>query len=573
MKTKSITAIFLLLFICKCTMPSVGHYVKQDKTEQFHNVIVLIPDGCGIAHMTIARWFKGAPLVQDSMRVSLVHTFCANSMITGSAAAATAFVTGFKTWEGDEKARCLSMLPDSLLIPKPQELPTSQQWRPIATVLEGAHLQGKAVGLVATCRVSHATPAAYASHWHARTDENIIMEQLVYQNLDVVFGGGSRYLVADDNEIPGSSSKGRRQDGENLYEALASNGYKIITTKEELNALSKNTQKVWGMFAESHMLHDIDRHRFAPDEPSIAEMTEKAIEILGKNPNGFFLMVEGSQVDWSSHGNDPVGTITEYIAFDQAVRIALDFARSNPDQPTLILIFPDHDNGGMSLGHYGGGYSAFKPCDMVDIIKNASLTADAVAYLIYTNLEDSEPDSATIHNIIAENYGIDDITAHEIDTIITDLRDTLNYNLTRIIGHILSDRAGIGWTTFEHTGHDVPMFSFGLDHPPQTIDNTDIARLCARALGFDLTVLNERLIVDASTLFKNAKITIDASGVETSKGMLLVDNGKTQAIFPFFKNMIIIEQDTLILEGLTLYSQKANKVFLPRQAKKLFDKH
>jgi alkaline phosphatase len=573
MKIKSIAAISLLLFISKCAMPYVGHHAQQDKTGQFHNVIVLIPDGCGVGHMTIARWFKGAPLVQDSMSVSLVHTSCANSMITGSAAAATAFATGFKTWEGDGKARCLSMRPDSLLIPEAQELPLSQQWRPVATVLEGARLQGKAVGLVATCRVSHATPAAYASHWHTRTDEEIIMEQLVYQNLDVVFGGGYRYLFANDSAMPASSSKGRRQDLENLYEVLVTNENKIITTKEELKALSKNTRKVWGMFAESHMLHDIDRHRFAPDEPSIAEMTEKAIEILSKDPNGFFLMVEGSQVDWSSHGNDPVGTITEYIAFDQAVRIALDFARSNPDKPTLILIFPDHDNGGMSLGNYSSDYSAFKPNDMVNVIKNASLTADAVAYLIYTNMEDSEPDSAAIRNIIAENYGIDDITAHEIDTIITDLKDTLNYNLTRILGHIVSDRAGIGWTSFEHTGHDVPMFSFGLDHPPQTIDNTDIARLCARALGFDLTAINERLIVDASTLFKNATITIDTSGVEISKGMLLVNNGRTQTIFPFFKNMMIIEQDTLILEGLTLYSQKINKVFLPKQAKKLFDKH
>jgi len=572
MKKKSLVAIIILLFICKCAMSYIGHSSRQDKAKMFHNVIVMIPDGCGVAHMTIARWFKGAPLVQDSMEISMVHTFCANSMITGSAAAATAFATGFKTWEGDEKARCLSMRPDSLLIPQPQELPLSQQWRPVATVLEGARVQGKAVGLVATCRISHATPAGYASHWHSRTDEHIIMEQLVYQNLDVVFGGGYCYLVADDKEIPGISSKGRRQDGENLYETLTSNGYSIITTSDELNTLKQGTQKVWGMFAKGHMLHDIDRQTFAPDEPSLAEMTEKAIEILSKDPDGFFLMVEGSQVDWSSHSNDPVGTITEYIAFDQAVKVALDFARSKPEEPTLVLIFPDHDNGGMSLGNYISNYSAFKPCDMVNVIKNASLTADAVAYLIYSSLNDSQPDPAAIRGIIAENYGIDDITAREMETIIADLKDTLNYDLITIIAHMLSDRAGIGWTSFEHTGHDVPMFSFGLSNPPQTIDNTEIARLCARALGCDLTALNERLIADAGTLFKNATITIDTTSVETSKGMLVIDNGKTQAAFPFFKNLMIIEQDTLILEGLTLYSKKTNKVFVPRQAKTLLDK-
>jgi len=137
---------------------------------------------------------------------------------------------------------------------------------------------------------------------------------------------------------------------------------------------------------------------------------------------------------------------------------------------------------------------------------------------------------------------------------------------------LLSDRAGIGWTTFEHTGHDVPMYSFGLIRPPKTIDNTDIARVCAQAMGFDLGALNERLIVDASKLFADAAIIIDTAGVEASKGMLLVDNGKTHAIFPFFKNMMIIDQDTLILEGLTLYSKKINKVFVPRQARALFNK-
>lgn len=559
--------------MCTCSAIYIERKVESKKTKTFHNVIVMIPDGCGIAHMTAARWFKGAPLIQDSMDVSLVHNYCANSMITGSAAAATAFATGFKTWEGPEKARCLSMFPDSLLIPKPQELPRSQQWRPIATVLEGARLQGKAVGLVATCRVSHATPAAYASHWHARNDEHIIMEQLVYQNLDVVFGGGYQYLVANDTAIPGSSYKGRRQDGENLYEILTSNGYSMITTKEELNALSGKTQKVWGMFAESHMLHDIDRQRFAPYEPAIAEMTEKAIEILSKDPEGFFLVIEGSQVDWSSHGNDPVGTLTEYIAFDQAVSIAYDFAKFNPDQPTLILIFPDHDNGGMSLGHYPSESDVSKPDDMVDVLKNAKYTADAVAYLIYTSMNDSGADSTTIHNIIADNYGIDDITAIEMDTIIKDLNDTLNYDLARILGHMLSDRAGIGWTTFGHTGHNVPMFSYSLEHPPKTIDNTDIARLCAQAMGIDLEAINERLIVDASVLFDNAQIIIDTTSIGVSNGRLTVSNNKTKAVFPFFKNIMIIEQDTLILEGLTLFSKNINKVFLPRQAKELFDNH
>jgi len=103
-----IFVLVILVLVCLIVF-CTRHYVAQHEGELFHNVIVLIPDGCGVAHMTVARWFKGAPLAQDSMDVSLVRTFSANSMITGSAAAATAFATGYKTWEDSKKAKCLSL--------------------------------------------------------------------------------------------------------------------------------------------------------------------------------------------------------------------------------------------------------------------------------------------------------------------------------------------------------------------------------------------------------------------------------------------------------------------------------
>ncbi|UCC11647.1 MAG: alkaline phosphatase [candidate division WOR-3 bacterium] len=542
----------------------------QSDSQLFHNVIVLIPDGCGVAHMTMARWFKGAPLAQDDMDISLVHTHNTNSMITGSAAAATAFATGYKTWEGPDKARCVSMRPDSLILPKPYKLPESQQWRPVASVLEGARLAGKAVGLVATCRVSHATPAAYASHWHARNDEHILMEQMVYAGIDVVFGGGLAYLIDTDSKIPGTTLAGRRDDGENLYDVLIARGYDIITTKDELDGLPPEARKVWGMFAPSHMYHDIDRHRVAPDQPSLVEMTRQAIRVLSQNPNGFFLTVEGSQVDWSSHTNDPVGTITEYIAFDQVVTAALEFARSSRE-PTLVLVFPDHDNGGMSLGDRDADYGSFQPVHMVNVINRAALTSDAAAWLVYTNTDNAQPDPDTVRDIISEYYGITDLTADELGTIMADLKDTLTDDLPRLLGHMLSRRAHIGWTTFGHTGNDVPMFSYGLKDVPQTIENTDIAHLCARSMGFNLESVNERLIVDAEMFFDRATVTIDTINVLSSAGQLIVEQDDKIAFFPFFKNIMVMDQDTLLFEGLTLYSLNAHRAYLPKQAKKLFD--
>ncbi|UCD20324.1 MAG: alkaline phosphatase [candidate division WOR-3 bacterium] len=544
-------------------------YITRDKSETFHNVIVLVPDGCGFAHMTVAHWYKGAPLIQGSMEVSLVRTFSANSAITGSAAAATAFATGHKTWEDSDKAKCLSILPDTLLLPKAQQVSVGNQWRPAATVLEGARLAGKAVGLVATCYMSHATPAAFASHWHSRDDTGIIMEQMVYQGVDVVFGGGLSYLIESDSLIPGSGEKGARRDGEDLYKVLMSRGYEVIMTEDELLRLTSDAEKVWGMFADRHMVHDIDRRLFGPTQPSLAEMTRRAIEILGKDPDGFFLLVEASQVDWASHDNDLVGMVTDYLAFDNAVKVAVDFAKSQPEGRTLVLVFPDHDCGGLAMGDRGIDYYTFRPERMVDVIKRADLTAEGVARKMRT--ESGGIDTERIKEIIKRHCGISDLTSEELKSIEGTLRDTANGGLNEVIGPILSKRAGIGWTTFGHTGNDVPMFSYGLERSPKVIDNTQIARLCAEKLGFELDEVTDRLFVDARYLFDDAAVTFDTSGVHNSTGQLIVERDGKRAIFPFFKNIMIIENDTVSLEGLTVYSLKADKVFLPEQARRLFD--
>lgn len=566
-KLRNKSFIFAFCLVGFLSLTCTQYQKTQQNTERSHNVIVLIPDGCGVAHMTIARWVQDAPLTQDSMDVSLVRTFSANSMITGSAAAATAFATGVKTWEETRKARCLSIRPDSLLLPSPEELGPGAQWRPVATVLEGARLAGKSVGLVATCRMSHATPAAFASHWHSRYDDNIIMEQMVHQGIDVLFGGGFSYL------IPDSQDRGRRQDDENLHQVLLSDGYEVISTKGELLALASSTPRVWGLFAGSHMAHDIDRRFLAPGEPSIAEMTRKAIQLLSQNPKGFFLMVEGSQVDWSSHDNDPVGVITDYLAFDRAVEVALDFAKSNPELRTLVLVVPDHDNGGMSLGRRGLYSYGFTPQDMRTTLKKASVTADGIEMMLHEGAKTASLDADSIKHIMASYYGIADLSDEEVEAILTELADTDDQNLRVVIGPMLSARAGIGWTTFDHTGNDVPMFSYGLSRAPQLIDNTDIAQLCADAMGFQLDDVTQRLFADARALFSNATITIDTAGVTLSRGHLTVDKDDKQAVFPFFKNVMVIDQDTLQLEGITVYSLFAHKVFLPRQAARLFDEY
>jgi alkaline phosphatase len=256
------------------------------------NVIVLIPDGRSQSVETLSRWYSGQPLEVDNLVTGTVSTYSTDSVITDSSAASCAFATGYKTTNG-----FISIGPSNSTVLSTLKMPDEKlQYRPLATVLEASKLKGKATGLVATSRVTHATPAGFAAHVDNRDNETQIAEQMVYENIDVVFGGAASYLVP-------KAEGGKRTDGENLTKELLNRGYQYVDTKDKMMALKSG--KVWGLFAGNHMNADIDRAELAPTEPSLAEMTSKSVQLLSKDKDGFFLMVEGSQVDWADHANDP----------------------------------------------------------------------------------------------------------------------------------------------------------------------------------------------------------------------------------------------------------------------------
>jgi alkaline phosphatase len=248
------------------------------------NVIILVPDGCSQSVQTLARWYKGEDLTVDDIQVGVVKHEMANSVITGSAAAATAFATGHKT-----TVRFLSVGPredDVLSTYEWPEDPETYSYKPIATVMEAANLDGMATGLISTSRFTHATPAAWACHSNDRGNEATdISEHMVYNDIDLIFGGGERNLVP-------ASEGGKRNDEENLLDVLEDRGYAIARTKTEMNAVT--SLPVFGMYAWSHMDAEIDRPTYNPEEPSLSEMTQKAIDLLSQDRDGFFLMVEGS---------------------------------------------------------------------------------------------------------------------------------------------------------------------------------------------------------------------------------------------------------------------------------------
>jgi len=516
---------------------------------EIKNVIILVPDGCSQSVQTLARWYSGNPLMLDEMITGMVSTYSTDSVITDSSSAATAFATGYKTTNG-----FVSVGPGNASVLSMLESPSEDlQYSPLATVLEGSKLEGKATGLVATSRVSHATPAAFASHIDSRDNENEIMEQMVYENIDVVFGGGSRHLVPE-------AEGGKRTDGENLTAVLLDRGYQYVDSRDEMLNLSSG--KAWGLFASSHMAPDIDRAELAPEEPSLAEMTGKALELLSQDRNGFFLMVEGSQVDWANHANDPAYAVTDFLAFDKAVKAAVEFAEK--DGHTLVLAFPDHNTGGMTTGSDSdSNYTSTTIEDVVDPLKGMKLSSSGLAEKIGTDIS-------------SENIKAQLKTWWEIDATDNDVTEilelynngeglSLDYAISKVISQ---NHTVIGWTTHGHSGEDVPLWAYGPHYPAGHVDNTEIAGYIAKELGFDLNKTSSCLFVEAGEIFSR-----DNGDRKLDEDEYLLDMANSSnpvlrigdAELPVSKNLLIKDGVTYELEGIVVYAPETNKVYIPSE--------
>ncbi|WP_321420092.1 alkaline phosphatase [uncultured Methanomethylovorans sp.] len=517
-------------------------YTKEDTTEiqdtnstnnKIKNIIVMVPDGCSQSVQTVARWYSGEELQLDDMVSGTVSTYMSDSLITDSASAATAFSTGHKTSDG-----ALSVGPNpATLLSTIDPTTVAEPYVPLATVLEGAKLKGKATGLVATCEIPHATPAAFASHVESRKQYDNITEQMVYQNIDVVFAGGKDFL--NDS----------RKDGENLTKVLMDRRYQFVETEDDMMSLKSG--KVWGMFAGVAMSPEIDREYTSSDEPHIANMTKKAIELLSEDTDGFFLMVEGSQVDWAGHTNDPIYMVTDFLAFDQAVEVVVDFAKK--DRNTLVIVFPDHNTGGMTLGSSNDeSYTKTTVEDLVDPLKNMQCT--------YSYLESQIQDmtnSSEIHEEVLNWMGIN-LTATEINEVVTSgnfetLKNTINNNYTII-----------GWTTGGHCGEDVPLWTYGPGSLSGRVDNTEIATYISKELNFSLDNISEKLFVDVDEAFPG-KYELD----KTDSNNLVLKIGDYK--LPVNKDILIDSKGVEHkLDGIVIYAPKANdgkgKVYIPQQA-------
>lgn len=520
----------------------------SQQTKPVKNIILMISDGTSLDVLSAARWFKiynhqGEKLNIDPYLCGTVTTFCSNAPIGDSAPTTSCYVNGIP-----EQASNISMYP--VVDPKNDLLPldSSMTYQPLTTLLEAMQWElNKSSGLVVTCEFPHATPADCAAHYYNRGNYTAIAPQMAYNNLNVMFGGGTNIVTDDMKKYFSTSGVSYFQNDKN-------------------SLLNFNGEKIWTLFGERDLPYDLDRD--TTKVPSLAQMTKKAIDILNKNKNGFFMMVEGSKVDWAAHANDPIAIITEFLAFDKAVGEAIDFAKR--DGNTLVVITSDHGNSGFSIGRNGlkKSYATLTLEDLFGAVSKFKCTADGLEeILIKTKPEE-------IRKIFKENTNID-LTDDELKL----LSSSKNYkaedytkagtgeNLMANIVKILNSRTPFGFTTTGHTGEEVFLAAY---HPQGNIPignrrNTELHQYLYDASGLK-TPLNTFSAINFAKhtdVFAGMEYTIETDKDKMIK--LVVMNGKKKLEIPAFKSVAMYNGKPIELGSVAVYVDKNNTFYIPKK--------
>ncbi len=297
----------LISFIITILIVSVNMGFTQSN-EQVKNIILMIGDGMGTAQVYAGYTMnRGVLNLERSQYIGFSKTSSANAYITDSGAGGTAISTGKKTYN-----TAISVDTDSI---------------PLKTILELAEDNGLSTGMVVTCGMTHATPASFIAHQTSRYDTLEIASDFVGSGIDIFIGGGRNHFE-------------ERGDGKNISDSLREEGYSIVYDLESIKSDDKNN--VGCFIADGHPVSVLNGRG-----DYLLAATRLSLSRLKENTKGFFIMVEGSQIDWGGHGNDISYQISETIDFDKAVGEAMNFADENPG--TLVIVTADHETGGLAL--------------------------------------------------------------------------------------------------------------------------------------------------------------------------------------------------------------------------------
>lgn len=394
--------------------------------------------------------------------VGLQYTQDATSFCPDSASTATSLSSGFKTHSG-----VIGMGVDKVTAGETiaEKLKEQKDYK---------------IGVVSSVTINHATPAAYYAHVASRNDYYEIGLQMADSGFDYFAGG----------EVNQADKGGR-----SIYDILEEKGYLVTCNQDEILSLNADSGKVYAYSPETvdgAMKYALDAE---DDELQLKDFVRKGIDVL-YNETGFFMMVESGKIDWAGHANDAAANIYDTIAFDEAIEVALEFAFEHPEE-TLIVVTGDHETGGMTIGYAATGYdTAF------DILRNQKCSYEAFDAILSENFDSLDFDG--VLELIEENFGLvaPGRTAADEDLVMNDYEfaklekaydDAISGNvdgyeesllyggynpISVTLTHILNNKAGIGWTSYSHTGIPVPVYAFGAGAEAfsGSYDNTEVAR-------------------------------------------------------------------------------------------------
>lgn len=357
-------------FAVACSLIATTTYAAKEQhgrrmNQKAKNIIFMVPDGQGLSNVTAARIYKngpnGAPLYQETLtNIGYQRTHSADSTVTDSAAAASAWAMGEKFNNGEISCHASETVTGSCDNLKP-------------TILELAEKMGKSSGLVATSQVSHATPAAFGAHTVSRNCGAEIARQYMEESgVDVILGGGIYSTKEGYGCDAYEESYGAPDKRQYILDIAEKQGYTFVSDYEGMTAIAaasgkkdRKVSKVLGMFEQNgtgngktveHFWINGNGDSYPEGEPILAEMTAAVLDILEKDKDGFFLLIEGSQIDWEDHGNSVEGQLAESLGFDEAVGEVLTWIDEEPVRRnnTLVIVVADHDTSGFAInGPYG----------------------------------------------------------------------------------------------------------------------------------------------------------------------------------------------------------------------------
>jgi alkaline phosphatase len=476
---KLISAAFVTLALGACTTTEHTSDISSDNSvvpnslSSPKNIIMIVGDGMGPAYTTAYRYYNDDPTtveieqsVFDKHYVGTSSTYPAkvSGYITDSAAAATALATGVKTYN------------DAISV--------DTNKKPLLTVLEWAKQQGKKTGIVVTSQINHATPASYLSHNENRNNYNAIADSYIDNGIkaDLYFGGGWKYFIREDRHLV------------NEFKAA---GFQYIDDYQELSTLERN-KPVLGLFGDSGLpwsLDDKEKHR-------LSLMTETATKQL-KNPNGYFMLVEASQIDWGGHGRDIGAAMAEMDDLAKTIAFLEEYVAKNPD--TLVVLTADHSTGGLSIGRKTAKSNkdihskylwqpeilrtlTLSPEKFAKTFANNNLTLAQVNKML--NFEISAEDMTLL--LQSKQEGIKILEQYQQLSAAqkhTKWAPKAEGQILIAIKKIIDIQTNTGWGSISasgtHTAIDVPVYAFGKGSEQFNgqIDNTDIAKKIFTLLG------------------------------------------------------------------------------------------